>query len=409
MNKFGTYYKNQTCTSKLVRSNDKDTLAVLGILETLSKGYRKRDIDNVDAYVKDLFLGDDSVYILGTASDELCPGLDEVKDLLESDWEYWGDAAFELDHALINVEGDLAWFGTPGTVKYSFEHTSERYDNYVEFAKTKANDQSVSAEKRVALINWAMALTYHQQELEKRDYLCPMRLSGVMIKKDGAWKIAQSQFSMAKGIFPDQRLEEHQEFIDEEKADIEAFKGYKSEEVSPEIKDFIHKFSRECIGHETVDLELVNRYFSSSSRPYIISPDTEWYVGNEAISEFFGYCSDSDLTLDTEVAVTRNLGDRTWVTGIGRVRQTISANQVADRALEALNTICDSDETSQKKLYDLHRQVAYAMKEISVGDSYTYPIRYSVMISDQEGHLSFEQMHLSYPYYWIFEGKLDSV
>lgn len=409
MRKYGINYTNKTRINLAGENITADMIAIKAVLEKLKKGYQKRDTKRVDEYINSLFINDESLYILGTSSDELCTGVDGVKELLESDWEYWGDVAFQLDDAIINVDGDTAWFATPGTVKYSFEHNQKSYDRYVDFAIKKANDKSMTAEQRIALINWVMALTYHQQELHKRDYFCSMRLTGVMIKENDQWKITQSHFSMAKGVFADQRFESSQEFVDDYKSETEAFLKYKTSELNHDVEALLKDFTSNCIGQKNVNMSHVDQYFTLENLPYIISPDTEWYVGRDSILDFLKESSCSELTLDINSAITQRHGDKIWITGIGTVKQIITTEELANRAVEALNDIYNSDKTSQDKLYSLHRQVAYALKESSFGDAFTCPVRYSVMITHKVDQLKIEQIHFSYPYYWIFEGKLDTL
>jgi hypothetical protein len=405
MKKYGVNYTN---TTGLKPVDNKENEAVKAVLTKLNEGYKKRDPKLADEFL-DLFVGDDSVYLLGTASDELCPGVAEVKDLLESDWEYWGDAAFDLDKVIIKVDGDVAWFAIPGTVKYSFEHNQERYDGYVAFAKEKANDETVPALERIAFVNWAMALTYHQQDLNPRDYFCPMRFSGVMIKDKEMWKIAQGQFSMPKGLFADQRLESDQEFVNELASEKENFAKFNKETMGEPVKTLLHEFAANCIGVTNPSLELVNNYFTADETTHVISPDTEWFVGQEAVVDFLKESNQSILQVDTESAITNTKDNKTWITLSGTVKQSIDKEELAQRALRAINEICDSEKASQEKLFNLHRQVAYVLKESAYGADYTCPVRISAVVSENGGMHKFEQMHISYPYYWIFEGKLDSL
>lgn len=409
MKKYGINYSNNTGINLADKNATSNMIEIKAVLEKLNEGYQKRDIKQVDEYLNSLFINDDSLYILGTSTDELCTGINGVKELLKSDWQYWGDVSLQLDKAIINVNGDMAWFATPGTVKYSFEHNQERYDGYVEFALEKANDKRMTAEQRTAFINWVMALTYHQQDIQKRDYFCSMRLSGVMIKKNSQWKISQSHFSMAKGVFADQRFESSQEFVDNYKSEIETFLKYKTSELNHDVEVFLKEFVSNCIGKKDVNMSHVDQYFTVDNIPYIISPDTEWYIDRESILDFLKSASSSELALDTNSAITQKYGDKTWITGIGTVKQIIAKEEVVNRAVEALNNINDSNKTSQEKLFSLHRQVAYALKESSFGDTFTCPMRYSIMITHKLDVLKIEQIHFSYPFYWIFEGKLDTL
>lgn len=408
MKKLGSYYNNETLLKKQ-ENLSKEALEVKAVLELLDEGYRNKDPKTGQAYLEKLFMDDDSIYVLGTATEELCPGKVEVLDLLESDWEYWGDASFILDQAIITVEDDLAWFAMPGSVKYSFEHTQKRYDSYVEFVKEKANDKSISPEKRIALINWAFALTYHQRPDENRDYYCPVRLSGVMKLIDGQWKIADGHFSMPKGAYPDQRLEGHPEYTDEMKTDYKMFADFQTEKVDEKTVSFVSDFTSDCFNGSVVSSELYKKYFADHESTHVISADSEWHVGQNAILDFLKLSQESDVKLDVDHALIKYQGNKTWLTGLGTMVQNISNETLAERTLTVVNDICDGKKTSQEKLFELHRQTAYALKESIDGDVYTCPIRYSLMITQVDGKQYIEQAHFSYPYYWIFEGKLDTV
>ncbi|MCP4536468.1 MAG: nuclear transport factor 2 family protein [Chloroflexi bacterium] len=78
---------------------------------------------------------------------EIFIGHERAIQLVQSDWEYWGDCRFLMDNAQISASGPVAWFSTIGTV-------------------------------RMDGINLTL----------------PLRLSGVLVKNDNAWEFQQLQF-----------------------------------------------------------------------------------------------------------------------------------------------------------------------------------------------------------------------
>lgn len=174
LNTFGTQYINKSVEiplekHNLVEKSNKEVLDIMEVLHKLKDGYRKRDIEKVEDFVEELFIRGDETCILGTGTGELFLGIEQVKELLKSDWQYWGDVNIDLENIYIDKKDDVAWFATTGTLKNTFEDTNERYDNYVNFIKNKANDSELSPKQKITFINWVLALTYHQRTEKKEN------------------------------------------------------------------------------------------------------------------------------------------------------------------------------------------------------------------------------------------------
>lgn len=403
MKKLATRYNNNI--NLMVKKQDDEAIEVMKTLEILKDGYQKKDPTLANEYLKKLFLDDDSIYVLGTATEELCPGLEEVKDLLSSDWQYWGDVTYDLEQAIIQINGKTATFALPGNVKYTFEHTPSRYDNYVDFMNDAVNNESMNDEEKISFVNWAMALTYHQYNEDKRNYFCPLRLSGIMLKENDTWKIASCHFSMPQGVFPDQRLEADNEFIDDYNKDISMFKDFGNHGLNNQVKQTLEKLSN-GISENKLDYMSV---FSNHDDVHLISTETQWYVGKDSIQEYLESLSNMSIKFNYDTAIMNSFDNKFVLTGIGLVKRTATKETILKETVESIKNIHQSDLKSIDKLFHIHRQAAYAMKEISHGESYSYPIRFSVVLDQQEEAYLIDSLHLSYANNWIFEGKLDSV
>jgi hypothetical protein len=121
--------------------------AVLAQLATFQDGYAKRDPAGLSAFMERLVSRDHPV-ALGTMPGEIRVGYDDIARLIRDDWESWGDCRFRLDETHLSHAGDTAWFATAGSVTFYLS----------------------------------------------RFLVLPLRLSGVMVKEDGAWKLRQVQF-----------------------------------------------------------------------------------------------------------------------------------------------------------------------------------------------------------------------
>ena len=131
------------------KGNSPDSVRI-EIIEQLGKfqdGYSRRDLQNIDAFMKSLY-SEDNILILGTMPNEVYAGYEKASQLVKTDWESWGNCKFGIDSANISSFGNTAWFSAKG---------------YVEF------DMS-------------------------RLLVLPLRLTGIMVKEDQGWKFQQQQF-----------------------------------------------------------------------------------------------------------------------------------------------------------------------------------------------------------------------
>lgn len=94
--------------------------AVRAVLAKFQKGYTRRDVRALDAFMA-LFAPDPGVEVIGTGAVtpggyEWCLDRAAVRGLVESDWLYWGDLRLDVEGAHIHTLGDAAWLAAAGTV-----------------------------------------------------------------------------------------------------------------------------------------------------------------------------------------------------------------------------------------------------------------------------------------------------
>jgi len=415
MKNLGTQYLNKLSKIPVEENNmlhkpNTESLEVREVLRQFQNGYTKRDIKNIDYFVEELFIISDDTYILGTGTGELFLGIEQVKTLLKNDWEYWGDVNIDLENIHIDIENEVAWFAAAGTVKYTFQDTVERYDNYLNFIKNKTKESELTARQKVALINWVLALTYHQRLDKQREYLWALRLSGVLLKDNGKWKFAQLHFSIPKSNFPDERFENSNEFIisyENQNAIADKYLNSKSQ-IDIEIKSLFESLETELFGQHDISKELISKYFTIDSAPYIIGADNKWYIGADQIKEFFDINSGTTLELDIEHAIVSKQSRITWVTVCGLLKGSLTEEELYERVLDDIDNLSQANVSSKDKLFAIHRSVSYALKESASGENFTCPIRLTAVVKNHMGRPVFQNIHFSFPCYWIFEGKLDS-
>ncbi len=408
MNKFGIQYSGEVLDTFLKQdpcNNEASQYSeVRDILRKFQQGYSKRNLESVDSFTKELFLNNDNISVLGTATSEIFFGFDEVKQLIKDDWEYWGNLKLDCENANISICDNIAWFSTNGTVEYSFEHTPERYDRYVDFIKSAAEDDKLTPKQRITFINWVLTLNYHQRDNQARKYFWPMGLSGVLVKEENTWKITHLHFSMSKSNFPDERFESSKEYSDSFDEQKNILK--KNNKITEDISEFIKGFENEFKENKNPSDELIKRYFNDKA--YIIGAENKWYDGIENIREHFTNSDMSNFSFDIENVIASNLEKVTWITAVGVLKQSFSEDELINRSLQELDNLFKSNLSSQEILFSAQRSIAYVLKEYATGVNYTCPIRMTASISNDENGLKFNYIHFSFPFYWIFEGKMGT-
>ena len=94
---------------------------VRSILGQFQDGYKERDMDQFDAFIK-LFVQNPDVELIGIGASERggvewFEGVDKIREIIQSDWEYWGDVEIDVAGAKITAKGDAAWLTAAGTLE----------------------------------------------------------------------------------------------------------------------------------------------------------------------------------------------------------------------------------------------------------------------------------------------------
>jgi hypothetical protein len=90
---------------------------IRSLLQAFQDGYTRRDVSQVGPFME-LFAADAEV--IGTNS--VKPGVDEwymdratARELVEGDWQSWGDLRLELDSMSVHSRGDVGWVALSAT------------------------------------------------------------------------------------------------------------------------------------------------------------------------------------------------------------------------------------------------------------------------------------------------------
>jgi hypothetical protein len=169
-----------------------DSEEIRSLLSKLQQGYTNRDQGVIDDYMT-LFSGDDHMMAIGTDFGEYLKGHEAVKEMIVSDWEYWGDFRLDIDGAVITEFEEAAFFTTKASIHQTHDE-SVMEDSAVKLMTYKLEDETMPKKMRLLEALKATLALHYEKSLGK-DYYAPMRFSGYLIKCNNQWKVQYLQFS----------------------------------------------------------------------------------------------------------------------------------------------------------------------------------------------------------------------
>lgn len=380
---------------------------VLNRIKMFQSGYFKRDLEDIESFMQELFITGESTYAIGTGTTEVFLGSEKVKELITDDWKYWGDVILDYENTHISIKDTIAWFSVEGSVGHSFEDSEERYNSYINFIKEKIHSTDLEPKQKLTFINWVLSLTFHQRKDEKREYRWPLRLSGVLIRENGKCKFSHINFSIPKSNFPDERFENDKACIASYNEQNNILKEYKND-ANPVIEEFLIGFEEDIKKVNNLS-SLVRKYFTENHTSYFVAPDNTLYDGVEKIEQLLKKNERVKMSFDIDEHIVSTSGEVTWITATGKLKQHFSEDEMIQMSLNEINDLFGSELNSKDKIFAIHRNISYILNECTVGEVYTYPIRiFAVIINSNEGP-KFNSIQISCPFCWILEGKLDSI
>lgn len=171
---------------------------VRGVLRQFQKGYKGRDLSKLDEFMTLFHQSDDSELIgIGAAvrgGTEWFQGIDQIREIIESDWTYWGDVIIDVEGAKINVLGDVAWLSTAGVLLQTDTH-DEALSFYVKQMVALLEDESMDADSQLMEATHFGMRRLRERHLGK-GHEWPFVLTAVLIRSDNKWRFATIHWSM---------------------------------------------------------------------------------------------------------------------------------------------------------------------------------------------------------------------
>jgi len=177
---------------------EQGTQGVIKTLQEFQNGYISRDMEALDQFL-DLFVQSDEIELIGIGAsvrggNEWFQGREKVREIIESDWTYWGDVIIDIESAKVSLHGETAWLTTSGMLVQT-ETFDEALKFYLEGMKELLEDEKDDLDTRLM-----EATHYGMRRLRERakgtGHPWPFVISAVLIKIEDRWRFHTIHWSM---------------------------------------------------------------------------------------------------------------------------------------------------------------------------------------------------------------------
>jgi hypothetical protein len=179
---------------------DDPVVKIRQVLQRFQNGYTERDVTKLDEFMI-LFANDDDIELIGIGAsvrnqDEWFQGQERIREIIQSDWQYWGDVRLDVDSAKITVKDEVAWLSATGSLIQTGHIQSDEVINFsLQQMKELLADDTLSP--RVRLVEAAHFGVRRWREREKpAGYAWPFTFTAVVVRQEGQWRFHSIHWSM---------------------------------------------------------------------------------------------------------------------------------------------------------------------------------------------------------------------
>jgi len=179
---------------------DKPITEIQRVLQDFQDGYTARDISKLDEFME-LFLPNDEVELIGVGAssrnqNEWFQGRTRIREIIESDWKYWGNVILEVKEAKVTVKDEVAWLSTIGSILQTDNiHTDEVTGFSLKQMKELLNNETLSPKERLVEVSHFGIRRWRERE-KQTGYPWPFVFTAVLVKKEGQWRFHTIHWSM---------------------------------------------------------------------------------------------------------------------------------------------------------------------------------------------------------------------
>jgi len=179
-------------------NSSNDLSFVRSALEKFQDGYDAREIARLDDFMQ-LFAPNDEIEMIGIgaakrAAPEWFEGRSRIREIVENDWQYWGDVKLDVEGAKITVNSETAWLSTTGTVTQT-----QTFDTAIEFhlndMKAIFDQEGLTTDEKLM-----EATHYGMRRLRERSkgvgHSWPFTFTAVLVKAGPDWRFHTLHWAM---------------------------------------------------------------------------------------------------------------------------------------------------------------------------------------------------------------------
>ena len=172
--------------------------AVRDLLRRFQDGYTSRDVSMLDDFMN-LFVNSDDIELIGIGAstrgaNEWFEGVQPIREIIESDWTYWGDVDIDVDGAKISANNGTAWLSTSGTLTQT-QAFDKALPFYVKQMSELLEDEDKDQDTRLV-----EATHFGMRRVRERHlglgHSWVFVLTAVAIEVDGGWRFHSIHWSM---------------------------------------------------------------------------------------------------------------------------------------------------------------------------------------------------------------------
>ncbi len=212
-NTFALFYDNSGNLLQMIETNGEKE-KVIEFLNKFQEGYTSRDLKNVRQWAESLMTEDISfifTHAVSPDSREWQTGIEKAIQQFSNDWKRWGDLKTGIKGAEIKILNEnTALVSMTATitrsVKNGFGRTNEKNIERClkRLADLEKNDTKSTRLKLYTAI-WDAGMVLKHTELGET-FIWPLRVSMVLVKKKGKWKMNHVHFSHPMAGYPPVRI-----------------------------------------------------------------------------------------------------------------------------------------------------------------------------------------------------------
>ena len=167
-------------------------------LQRFQEGYTKRDMSRLGEFMQ-LFAHEGDPELIGIGAsvrggNEWFEGPDAIREIIESDWIYWGDVWINVDGARISVLGDVAWLSTVGKLTQT-DTFDQALPIYLEQMKKLLEKEELDPDSRLMeATHFGMGRIRERHKRKGHEW--PFVLTAVLVRTGDQWQFHTIHWSM---------------------------------------------------------------------------------------------------------------------------------------------------------------------------------------------------------------------